>query len=596
MIMKKYQLLLAASVMALGITGCSQDELQSGTDNTAAKKITFVSSNNATGTRTSCSPVYTDGSGIADFQFYWEPGDKIWVDGTTQSDEPTINGSNNNLATFTATYSETPTYIAYTGNGSSEGKKVTIKATQTQDAYTPVRAATAHLGTDGDCGVASVTKMSDNTYKFDLAHNHKASYIMLLPRITGSTYSGYNLTSIQATSNQNLAGTFDLNWNATTDNSSLSGGTNLSKVITLNTGGFPLVEDRTKVYDNTASYLVIAPTASTTNFDLVYTIKNGSDTKHILSTGLSLDKCEADKMYYLTDNLNYSGNKLVYALTYNANDGTTTPATKTVYYEAGTSVTLPNNTFSQIAKLFNGWADASTGTAISTETYSMPAQDVTLNAQWVSQCKYYVWDETQTTTSGGVADTGYHGYLEYTQDYNNSNGGTAAASNVCKDCPSATDALLIINNGWYADNVTTWTNKDGETRQGGAWFRKLSKCKPTSELSNTVALGENKAPSGMVDATHNLASLVPDPENYFFLPAASHYLSGDADNSHAFESDNEGFVNGYWPGVGIAYYWTKTPSGADGAYFLEFYNDETEGYAYIWFSDKGYGDLLWTGE
>jgi hypothetical protein len=602
MIMKKYQLLLAASVFVLSFTGCSQDELQSGTENTAANKITFVSSNNATGTRTSCSPVYTDGSGIADFQFYWEPGDKIWVDGTTQSDEPTINGSNNNLATFTATYSGEPTYIVYTGNGSTSGTSVTIKDEQTQNAYTPVRTATAHLGTDGDCGIATeLTKISDNNYEFDLGTNHKASYLMLLPRITGSTYSGYKLTSIQVTADQDIAGTYTLY-----DEDGLINGRNLSKVITLNTGSFPLVTDKAQVYANTASYLVIAPTASTTNFDLVYTIKNASDTKHILSTGLSLPKCEADKMYYLTDNLNYSGNKLAYALTYNANDGTTTPATKTVYYAAGTSVTLaPSSTFSRITYLLNGWADASTGT-VYTKTYTMPDHDVTLNAQWISQCKYYLWDDTQTTTTSGVAGTGYHGYVEYSQkntstaaDWTTYNGGTEEASNVCKDCPSADDALLIINNGWYADKVTTWTNKDGETRQGGAWFRKLSKCKPDDELSNTVALGKKKAPSGMVDATHNLASLVPDPENYFFLPAASHYKSGDANNSHAFESDNEGFVNGDLPGVGIGVYWTKTStplSGEHSAYYLEFYNDETEGYAYIGFSDKGYGDLLWTGE
>ena len=569
--MKKYQLLLAASVLALGITGCSQDEMQSGTDNSAKKEITFVSGDGVTtSTRTSCSPVYTDGSGIADFNFYWESSDHIWVNGSTKSNEPVINTGNNNLATFTVTDSPDPTYIAYTGNGSTSGTSVTIPTTQTQAAYTPVRTATAHLGTDGDCGVATATKTADNTYKFTLSH--KASYLMLLPRITGTTYSGYSLTSIQVTADQPIAGTYTLD-----KTNGLTSGTNTSKTITLNTGGttgFPLVTDRTQVYANTASYLAIAPTASKTTFDFIYTITKGNDTKHILSTGLSLDKCEADKMYYLTDNLNYSENKEVYKVTYDINKGQSgtvptdansyTSSNNTVIVLAGTNLVGPVGKVN--FKCWNTKADGSGTNYTTNQTFTISG-DVTLYAQW-SATKYAqgytMWD------AKAQYPVGLSSYTSST--CGNSWYNTASpekATNDCAGCPTKVQALMYINAGVYWGDGPigySFTAPDGTVVTQGLWIKKkeyISGFDTNSAKQDVTSVG-----------TGDWSKYTGDKSQFFFLPAAGYYDNGTLSNAG---------TNGH--------YWSSTPLGTY-AWHLGFGN----GGADVYSLDRGVGFCLWAAQ
>lgn len=220
----------------------------------------------APSTRTSMERTEIGGRG----NFFWEPGDYIYV----QDDSGELFKSQNHVTemkkgnTFLVdgTYTSKTSYnVYYYGNNSgSDPKKVTISTNQNQSEFN----STKHFGTAGDCGVAvaqKITEANKKGYKFDLVH--KASYICFLPFIPEKTQRENNkIQKIELTSNNNVAGTYDLS------SDGLSG-TGSSKTITLHVGddGLLLADqtDGIKKIENSL-YMVVAP--GTHTFSVKYTI------------------------------------------------------------------------------------------------------------------------------------------------------------------------------------------------------------------------------------------------------------------------------------------------------------------------------------
>lgn len=243
-------------------------------------------------TRTSMVHATIGGKG----SFSWEAGDVIYV----QDDNNMFFRSQSNITSSTArhtflvsgVYGAKASYDIYY-NGTNSGlnpQKVTIAATQTQTAFNN----TEHLGAVGDCGVAKATKNTDagiGGYKFDL--EHKASYLCFLPFIVqNAERSSFKIQKIEVTSNNNIAGTYNLSQEGLS-------GAGETKIITLNVGanGLPLADQDTENKSiNNSLYMVIAP--GTHTLSVKYIIFDSQSNKVITVTKkyTSLN-FEANKVY-----------------------------------------------------------------------------------------------------------------------------------------------------------------------------------------------------------------------------------------------------------------------------------------------------------
>ena len=227
-------------------------------------------------TRTSMNRNALRGQGA----FLWESKDVIYV----EDDNNQLCKGKSNITNAVArttflvdgSYTKNEYDVYYCGTNTSAGdKKVVIANNQTQVAFNN----TKHFGAVGDCGVAKATKTivaGKSGYRFDLAH--KASYLCFLPYMTSEEQrKNYKIKSIEITSDNNIAGTYDL-----TQTGLSATGTNESKTITLNVGtdGLLLANQTAEVpnIDNSV-YVVIAP--GTHALKVKYTIL---DTKNKVMT------------------------------------------------------------------------------------------------------------------------------------------------------------------------------------------------------------------------------------------------------------------------------------------------------------------------
>ncbi|WP_279113594.1 hypothetical protein [Hoylesella timonensis] len=194
--------------------------------------------------------------------FLWEPNDVIYVkddNGKLYKSQSTINGAAAR-ATFLldGSYTANQYDVYYCGTNSGAGeKKVVIASNQTQVDFNN----TKHFGAAGDCGVAKAKKTTvagESGYRFELAH--KASYLCFLPYMAPQwDRANLKLKSIEITSDNNIAGTYDL-----TQTGLSATGTNESKTITLNVGtdgnGLKLADQATATKSiKNSLYVVIAP-------------------------------------------------------------------------------------------------------------------------------------------------------------------------------------------------------------------------------------------------------------------------------------------------------------------------------------------------
>lgn len=206
-------------------------------------------------TRTSMNRGEIGGEGT----FFWETGDKIYVEDNNGKLCPSTNRISGTLerATFlvNGSYTGKNQYdVYYCGINSGVGeKKVVIADNQTQSDFNN----TKHFGKVGDCGVAKAEKNTDpgkSGFKFDL--QHKASYLCFLPYITTQEKrNSYKIKSIEITSINNICGTYDLGQAGLT-------GTGNAKTITLHAGsdGLLLADKTVETVDiKNSLYAVIAP-------------------------------------------------------------------------------------------------------------------------------------------------------------------------------------------------------------------------------------------------------------------------------------------------------------------------------------------------
>lgn len=229
--------------------------------------------------------------------FLWEPKDVIYV----EDDNKTLFKSQNtiNAAVDCATFLVDGSYtvngkydVYYCGtNPGAEKKQVVIASNQTLAAFNN----TKHFGAVGDCGVAKATKTTvegKSGYSFELAH--KASYLCFLPYMPIKVQrENFRIKRIEITSNNNIAGTYELTQDG------LSKGTNESKTITLNVGtdgkGLKLVDQATETKSiKNSLYVVIAP--GTHTLKVKYTISDAKNTEATITKSYPSHNFGANKI------------------------------------------------------------------------------------------------------------------------------------------------------------------------------------------------------------------------------------------------------------------------------------------------------------
>ena len=255
-------------------------------------------------TRTSMNRNAIGGQGA----FLWEPKDVIHVEDDNGKLYKSQNVINDAVARTTflvdGSYTTKGQYdVYYCGTNSGAGeKKVVIASNQTQVAFNN----TKHFGAAGDCGVAKATKTTvagKSGYRFDL--EHKASYLCFLPYMAiKAQRANFRIQSIEITSDNNIAGTYDLT------QTGLSG-TGNAKTITLHVGtdGLLLANQtaETPNIDNSL-YVVIAP--GTHALKVKYTVLGAKNTVMTITKSYKSHNFGANKICDIPVNLgvrHYSG-------------------------------------------------------------------------------------------------------------------------------------------------------------------------------------------------------------------------------------------------------------------------------------------------
>ena len=461
--------------LTLMFASCAnEDVVQNPNSTDSDKNLTTFSA----GTPTTRTSMESDG------KFFWEAGDKIWV----KDDNGTWNASSNSPTSKTAyfkfkvpgTYTAHMSYNVYYPGQSGSNDQVTISASQTQ--ATPN--TTTHFGTSGDCGMADASKQSNGSFAFTL--DHKAAYLLFLPRTTNTILQNCYLTKVEINSDNDITSTYTLD--------PVTGkltGTGTGKQIVLTTkgsgtyaNGFPLTNSTTSAVTN-GSYVVIKPGTHTLKIrywvkDIVTNVE-GTITKTLASAAY-----DQNKYYNITANLD--------------------------------------------TRVYDG-----------DHYYMWDAQE----QYW----KGYEWTKNlpagtgQPTLNGNISSNypqnssdANHRY--YNQNYPGYGISNPATHTSCKDLPNANELSWYGMYGdprWDGDEL--WTTM-GHLYKGGMWFKKKSVLQAehnydteksadgTTDLRTTYKHYSNTNSSiynsGLPDAA--------DANNYFYLPALGFYYAGRLGN------------------------------------------------------------------
>ena len=495
---------LKSLAVAFGITlafaSCANEEIvqnQNGKDYDA--NLTTFSTGDPT-TRTSME---------SDGKFFWEAGDKIYV----KDDNGTWNASSNSPTGKTAyfkfkvpgTYTAHMSYEVYYPGKNGNQDQVSIAANQSQAEPN----STAHFGVSGDCGMATATRIaSERNFNFTL--DHKAAYLLFLPRTANTILHDCYLTKIEVNSDNDITSTYTLD--PTTGELT---GTGTGNQIIVSTGGsgtyangFPLTNNATSAATNGA-YVVIRP--GTHILKIRYWIKDvATGVEGTITKTLSSATYDQNKYYNITANLdvkNYDGDH------YYMWD-----AQEQYWYGYEWTRHLPGNTGQPT---LNG---------NSSSNYAQSNSDV---SRW---------------------------YNESYPGYGVSNPATHTS---CKDLPNANEMSWYCMYGdprWDADEL--WTTM-GHLYKGGMWFKKKSVLLAEGNY-NTEKSADNTTDLRTTWKNYNNTnssiynSGVPsaaDAGNYFYLPALGCYGSGLLNNV----------------GV-IGYYWSSSATHWDSgsAYNIDF--------------------------
>ena len=461
--------LIALCSMALTIGSCANDDVaQNPTIPNEDKNLTTF----AAGTPTTRTSMESDG------KFFWEAGDKIYVkddNGAWHASSNSPTGKTDNFKfKVPGSYTAHTSYkVYYPGQGGSNDQAV-IAASQSQSEPN----ITTHFGAAGDCGMATATKVSGKQ-QFAFTLDHKAAYLLFLPRTSNTILHNCYLTKVEVNSDNDITDTYTLD--------PVTGkltGTGTGKQIVLTTkgsgtyaNGFPLTNSTTSAATNGA-YMVIKP--GTHTLKIRYWVKDIATNVEGTITKTLSQKTYAPNTYYdMTANLNVRDY-----------DGT--------YYM---------------------W-DAQ--------------QQYWYGYEWT---KHLSGNTGQPTLNGNSSSNYPQSNTDpryYNESYPGSGISNPATHISCRDLPNANEM------SWYAmygdprwDGDELWTTM-GHLYQGGMWFKKKSVLQAehhydteksadgTTDLRTTYKYYENTSSSINNSGLPSAA----DAGNYFYLPVLGGYSNG----------------------------------------------------------------------
>ena len=448
--------------LTFAFASCANEDVTQNPNNTENDKNLTTFTAGDPSTRTSME---------SDGKFFWEAGDKIWV----KDDNGTWNASSNSPTSKTAyfkfkvpgTYTAHMSYKVYYPGQNGNQDQVTISANQSQAEPN----TTTHFGTSGDCGMADASKQSNGSFAFML--DHKAAYLLLLPRTSNTVLHSCYLTKVEVNSDNDITSTYTLD--------PVTGkltGTGTGKQIVLTTtgsgtyaNGFPLTNNATSEATN-GSYVVIKP--GTHTLKIRYWVKDiATNVEGTITKTLASATYDQNKYYNITANLNvkdYEGDK---------------------YYM---------------------W-DAQ--------------QNYWSGHEWNSANPW------QPTLGSQPANPNYPQSNADSRWYNDSYPGLGISNpaiHSCKDLPNVNEMTWYAKEGdprWDADEL--WTTM-GHLYKGGMWFKKNAYI--SGYNSNTAVDGTDwrttiKGQGWSVSQTLPSAA---DAGKYFYLPALGYYDSGQLIN------------------------------------------------------------------
>jgi len=447
--------------IALAFASCANEDIAQNPNGTDNNKNFTIFSTGDPATRTSME---SNGA------FYWEAGDKIWVKDDNGTWQQSRNAPTEKTASFKfevpGKFTKTSTYKVYYPGQNGNQNQVTIAANQSQAEPN----TTAHFGTSGDCGMADAAwSNAKNGFAFTL--DHKAAYLLFLPRTSNTILHDCYLTKVEVNSDNDITSTYTLN--PTTGTLTGTGSGKQIVVATVGSGtyanGFPLNNNATSAATNGA-YVVIKP--GTHILKIRYWLKDvATGTEGTITKILSSASYDQNKYYNITANLDVRDYDGDHYYMWDAQQN----------YWSG-------HEWDKV----NPWQPVLTG------------QSNSNYAQSNADPRYY----NEAFTNG--ADN-------------------KATHTPCKDLPNVNEMTWYAAKGeprWDADEL--WTTM-GHLYKGGMWFKK--KANISGFDANKAVDGTDWRTNGNGNSW-SVSQTLPDAAdvgNYFYLPALGYYLSGQLD-------------------------------------------------------------------
>ena len=419
-------------------------------------------------------------------KFFWEAGDKIYVkddNGVWHASSNSPTGKTDNFKfKVPGTYTAHTSYEVYYPGKNGSQDHVTISANQSQAEPN----TTSHFGAAGDCGMATATKVPGKQ-QFAFTLDHKAAYLLFLPRTSNTILHDCYLTKVEVNSDNDITDTYTLD--PTTGKLT---GTGTGKQIIVSTGGsgayangFSLTNTETSAATN-GSYVVIKP--GTHTLKIRYWVKEiATGTEGTITKTLASATYDQNKYYKITANLNVKDYDGDHYYMWDAHD----------QYWKG-------------------------------HEWNHGGSQPTLNH-----------DLPNATTSNDYAQSNTD--LRY---YHEGSGSPFNATQSCATLPNVNEMTWYAAKGdprWDADEL--WTTM-GHLYKGGMWFKKNAQI--SGYNSNTAVDGTDWRTTDKEQSWSPSQTLpsAADAGNYFYLPALGCYRSGQLYSIG--NTGNTGNTGDYW--------------------------------------------------
>ena len=445
--------------LTLAFASCANEDVAQNPNNTDNDKNLTTFTAGDPSTRTSME---------SDGKFFWEADDKIWVKDDNGTWRQSSNAPTERTASFKfkvpGKFTQSSTYKVYYPGKNGNRDKVTISANQSQSAPN----TTTHFGASGDCGMADASKQSNGSFAFVL--DHKAAYLLLLPRTSNTILRDCYLTKVEVNSDNDITSTYTLD--------PVTGeltGTGTGKQIILTTKGsgtyvygFPLTNTGTSAATNGA-YVIIKP--GTHTLKIRYWVKDiATNVEGTITKTLSSATYDQNKYYNITANLNvrdYDGDH---------------------YYMWDAQ--------EQYWKGHEWWSSNKDQPVLNNGYNSNDAQSSSdPNNRWYHQGIGLPFNATQS----------------------------------CATLPNVNEMTWYAAKGdprWDGDEL--WTTM-GHLYKGGMWFKKKSVLQAEGNYNSNTAVDGTDWRTNSKGNTWSVSQTLPsaaDAGNYFYLPALGNYRSG----------------------------------------------------------------------